>query len=86
MLAFDISSRSTHHARAEVDLRDGAVQEAITMLERPLAFQPGLARAHLTLDSCCASSNAADARDHPESFLRLAPDDPEADTAKEVLS
>lgn len=74
------------YKRAELDFRDGHAEAARTLLDRILALAPDHARAHFTLGLALASAgDTAGARRHLQRFLELAPDDPEAATAREML-
>lgn len=74
------------YQRADMDFRDGNTAKAIAALEKILERKPDMARAHYTLGLCYASSDQAKAKTHFLKFLELAPDDPEAPTAREMLS
>lgn len=74
------------YQRADMDFRDGRPEKAIAALKRILELKPEMARAHYTLGLAYASSDKAKAREHLERFLELAPDDPEAATAREMLT
>lgn len=60
---------------------DGARQA----FEAALALDAEHARSHYMLGLCLAGSDAAAARTHFETFLRLTPADPDAATAQEML-
>lgn len=74
------------YQRADMDFRDGKTAQAIAALEKILGLKPDMARAHYTLGLCYTSSDKVKAKKHLEKFLELAPDDPEASSAKEILS
>jgi tetratricopeptide (TPR) repeat protein len=65
---------------------EGMTDLAIPALEQALAADPQLARAHYTLGLCYMNDNRnADARRHLETFLELAPDDPDAGPARQLV-
>ena len=74
------------YQRADLDFRDGATAKAIAALEKIIELKSDMPRAHYTLGLCYTQSDKAKARAHFQKFLELAPDDPEAATAKEMLS
>lgn len=74
------------YQRADMDFRDGRTDKAIAALRKIIERKPDMARAHYTLGLAYASSDKAKAKLHLQKFLELAPDDPEASTAKEILS
>jgi len=74
------------YQRADMDFRDGNVAKATATLLRVLKAQPEMARAHYTLGLCYASGNPEKAKHHLRKFIELAPDDPEAATAREMLN
>ncbi len=59
---------------------------AIETLEKAVAADPSYAKAHYMLGLAYAGSNAAKSKMHLEKFLALAPNDPDAATAKEMLA
>jgi tetratricopeptide (TPR) repeat protein len=63
----------------------GHADAAGESFEKVLAIDPDHARAHYQLALCLVSSDAAAAIEHLERFLELAPDDPEAPGAEEML-
>jgi tetratricopeptide (TPR) repeat protein len=73
------------YERADLDFRDNQREKAIAALEKILTLSPEFARAHYTLGLCHAAGDTAKARKHFEKFLELAPEDPEVDSAKEML-
>ena len=74
------------YQRADLDFRDGATAKAIAALEKIIELKSDMPRAHCTLGLCYTQSDKAKAKAHFQKFLELAPDDPEAATAKELLS
>lgn len=74
------------YQRADLDFRDGQTDRAQAALLKVLELFPDMARAHYTLGLTYASSNTAKARKHLERFIELAPDDPEVDAAREMMS
>jgi tetratricopeptide (TPR) repeat protein len=63
----------------------GDTASAQTLFEQALAADGDHADSHYMLGLCLAGTDAAKAREHLETFLRLAPDDPDAPTAREML-
>lgn len=62
------------------------VQEAVKAFDRALAGKPDYAKAHYMLALSYVSLNdMAKAKGHLQEFLRLAPNDPDAGAAKEML-
>lgn len=64
----------------------GNPEGAIQTLGLAVAADPKHAKAHFMLGLAYAGSNGAKAKEHLETFLKLAPDDPDAGTAKEMLT
>jgi Tfp pilus assembly protein PilF len=64
----------------------GNAEGARESFEKVLALDPDHPRAHYQLALCLISSDAEAAKMHLSRFLELAPDDPEAPAAKEMLS
>lgn len=64
----------------------GNPEGAIQTLGLAVAADPKHAKAHFMLGLAYASSNGAKAKEHLQTFLKLAPDDPDAATAKEMLT
>ncbi|NJL27942.1 MAG: tetratricopeptide repeat protein [Thermoanaerobaculia bacterium] len=74
------------YQRAEIDFRTGESARAKAALLEILKQKPDMARAHYTLGLVYASESAnAEARKHLERFLALAPDDPDAADARDIL-
>jgi tetratricopeptide (TPR) repeat protein len=63
----------------------GKMNEAKAPLEKALELDPTQARAHYLLGICYSMDDKAKAREHLEKFIEMAPDDPEAAAAKEML-
>lgn len=63
----------------------GDTDGALALFEQAVAASAEHAKAHYMLGICLVASDAARAREHLETFLRLAPDDPDAGTAREML-
>jgi tetratricopeptide (TPR) repeat protein len=59
---------------------------AIETLERAVSVDPKHAKAHYMLGLAYAGSDTAKAKDHLQKFLELAPNDPDAAAAKEMLT
>lgn len=64
----------------------GNPESAIETLAQAVAADPKHAKAHFMLGLAYASSNGAKAKEHLQTFLKLAPNDPDAATAKEMLT
>jgi tetratricopeptide (TPR) repeat protein len=65
---------------------DGLVDDAIPALEQALRADPSLPRGHYQLGLCYMNKNrTAEARRHLETFLELAPDDPDAGAATRLI-
>lgn len=74
------------YERADLDFRSGNPGAAKRALLRIVDVAPEHARAHYTLGLVYASEgNGAKARQHLQRFLELAPEDPEAGAAREML-
>jgi tetratricopeptide (TPR) repeat protein len=64
----------------------GHIEQAIPALELAIDADPELARGHYTLAMCYLNRDRKeDARRHLTTFLELAPDDPDADSARQLL-
>jgi Tfp pilus assembly protein PilF len=64
----------------------GNMAGAQQALEQALQADPDLPKAHYTLGLAYANTgDSAKAKEHLQRFLELAPDDPDAATAKEML-
>lgn len=64
----------------------GQTAEAIPEFERALAADPANAKAHYMLGLCYSGTgDAVKSKQHLEKFLELAPGDPDAELAKEML-
>jgi tetratricopeptide (TPR) repeat protein len=65
----------------------GNARAAVTQLERALEAQPELVKAHYHLGLACINTGeTAKAKQHLQQFLDMAPDDPDAGSASEMLS
>ncbi len=63
----------------------GSINEALDSLEKALAADPSLSKAHYFLGLCFANrGDEAGAREHLERFVEMAPDDPDAAGAAEM--
>ncbi len=71
--------------RAELDFRFGDTESSKRGLERILALHADHPRAHYTLGLIYFQSDRAKARGHLDRFIALAPDDPDAASAREML-
>ncbi len=63
----------------------GKMNEAKAPLEKALELDPTAVRAHYLLGICYSVDDKAKAREHFNKFLELAPNDPDAAAAKEML-
>ena len=72
--------------RAEADFDGGDVTAARAGFARVLELQPDHAAAHRLLGLAWLTADAAAAKRHLERFLELSPDDPEAESAREILA
>lgn len=64
----------------------GSIDEALGSFENALEADPALAKAHYFLGLCFANQgNEAGAREHLQKFVELAPDDPDAAGAAEMV-
>ena len=88
LAAVDTGVLATELFNAGAELfQGGNVQGARENFERVLALDSDHARAHYQLAICLVNSGETDAaREHFQKFLELAPEDPEAASAKEMLS
>lgn len=70
-----------------VDLYNGGqTDQALALFEKSLAADPNYARTHYMLGLCYAGSDTAKAKTHFQTFVEMAPDDPDAATAKEMIN
>lgn len=75
------------YRQAELDFRGGDTPRAQRALLKVLTIDPDQARAHYTLGLCYASGgDNAKAREHLRRFVELAPDDPEAADARQMIT
>lgn len=72
--------------RAETDFKDGNMAAAELALKKVLGFDPENAQANLQIGLIYSGTDAAKAKMHLEKFLAVAPNHPEAETAKEILA
>lgn len=63
----------------------GHTDAALQLFTKTLEVDPEFAKAHYMLGLCLSGNDAAKAKEHFETFLRLAPDDPDAATAREMI-
>ena len=63
----------------------GNCSAAVDLFERALAADSGNAKAHYMLGVCLASTDTAKAREHLQKFVEMAPSDPDAAAAKEMI-
>jgi tetratricopeptide (TPR) repeat protein len=69
------------------EYNEGNMEKAYALFEQSLAGDPAFAKTHYMLGMCHINRGEnADAREHFEAFLAMAPNDPDATTAKEMLS
>lgn len=65
----------------------GNMGEALALFERAVAGDSGFAKTHFMLGMCYVSQgDSAKAKQHLETFVGMAPSDPDAATAKEMLA
>lgn len=91
--AFDAMQAAAGDQTPQESFRQGValynannIPEAMKAFERTLAKDPNHAKAHYVLGLALASSgNNAKAKEHIETFLKLAPNDPDAKEAQEML-
>ncbi len=74
------------YKRADLDFRAGDPNLAKKSLLKVLELDPEMPRAHYTLGKIYLSSDTAKAKQHLQKFIELAPDDPEVQSAKDMLS
>lgn len=79
--ALDLLVRS-----AEADFKDGNLEAAEASLLRVLNLNPDDPQAHLQIGLVYASTNPQKCKEHLQRFLKLAPNHPEAETAKDILA
>jgi tetratricopeptide (TPR) repeat protein len=83
----DPSSAGTTLLNEGVNLFNaGQIEQATGVLERARAADPSLARVYYMLGLCYSGTDTAKAKESLQKFLELAPNDPDAATAKEMLS
>ena len=86
LVAVDPSAGATETTNKGIELYNGGdTAGAQKLFEQALEADADNARAHYMLGLCLAGSDPAQAKTHFEAFLRLAPDDPDAATAQEML-
>lgn len=73
------------YRRADLDFQDGETGRAQAALNKVLELQPDFARAHYLLGLTYSGTDPAKAKEHLAKFIELAPDDPEAPSAKEIM-
>jgi Tfp pilus assembly protein PilF len=74
------------YTQAAEKFNAGDLAGAKAQLESALAANPDYARAHYLMGLVLAGSDPAGAKQHLQRFIELAPDDPDAATAKEMLA
>lgn len=80
-------ARINYHLNSGGSLfRDGNLNGAIMEFQRVLQIDPDHPQAHFQLGVCYVEIDRALARYYLQRFIVLAPDDPEAETAREMLS
>lgn len=78
-------SPETLYKQGVAQYNSNNLPSAIETLEKAVAADPKHAKAHYMLGLAYAGSDAAKAKDHLQKFLELAPNDPDAAAAKEML-
>lgn len=77
---------STYYKEGVEHFEGGRVQQALASLRAAIEADPEHARAHYQLGLALVSAgDNASAREHLERFVALAPDDPEAGSARDML-
>jgi tetratricopeptide (TPR) repeat protein len=79
-------SPETLYKQGVAQYNSNNLPSAIETLEKAVAADPKHAKAHYMLGLAYAGSDPAKAKDHLQKFLELAPNDPDAATAKEMLT
>ncbi|MEM1180594.1 MAG: tetratricopeptide repeat protein [Acidobacteriota bacterium] len=74
------------YTRADMEFQAGEIGAARVALNKVLEVQPDYPRAHYTLGLTYTGTDPAKAKEHLQKFIELAPEDPEVETAKEILS
>lgn len=87
LIAVNPSAAATQFFDEGVDqFNAGQTEQAIDNFERALAADSSLAKGHYYLGLCYTNQGERDqAREHLETFLRLAPDDPDTAVAEQML-
>ncbi len=74
------------YKRADLDFRAGEIDVARAAFHKVLELDPENARAHYSLGKIYASTDTGKAKEHLGKFIEMAPDDPEVESAKAMLS
>lgn len=78
-------SPETLYKQGVAQYNSNNLASAIETLEKAVAADPRHAKAHYMLGLAYAGSDSAKAKEHLQKFLELAPNDPDAASAKEML-
>ncbi len=81
----DIGVEAFYHQGIDL-FNGGQMEEALASFQQALTLDPTFAKTHFNMALAYASSgDNANARQHLQKFLEMAPDDPDAATAKEMI-
>lgn len=76
----------TLYERGREAFNAGNTAQALTAFEQALQADDGFARAHYMLGLCYTNAGeSAKAKEHLQRFIELAPDDPEVETAQQMI-
>lgn len=72
--------------RAEMDFKSNEVETAKANLEKVIELAPDMARAYYTLGLVYFSIDTAKAKHYLQKFIDMAPNDPEVETARQMMT